>query len=112
MRELDQRRIHLRQRAAKRSKQVASMRLHFSKANAVNPGEQTDEVPPTVFIRDSGNIFACLRRHYAWKFLIDLARAKKLHHLILKFEKLERFFAVGNLQDELFGMRSIRGWQV
>src|SRR5262245_4345967 len=100
MRELEQRHIHLSQRAPKRSKQSASMRLYFSKAYAVNPGEQTDEVLPAIFICDSGNILALLCRHYLWEFQIDLARAKISHHLILKFDKLKRFFAVGNLQDE------------
>jgi len=102
----------LRQRAAKRSKQLASMRLHFGKANAVNPGEQTDEVLPAIFIRDSGNILACLCRHYAWKFKIDLPCAKKPHHLILQFEEFQRFFAVGNLQDELFAPSLTAGFLI
>src|SRR5262249_6209579 len=81
--------------------QLASVQLHFSKAFAVNPRQQADEVLPAVFIPDSGNILRRVRRHYSWKCQIDLGRAKKPNHLILKFEELERFFAVGNLQDEL-----------
>jgi hypothetical protein len=49
------------------------MRLHFGKGFAVNRSQQADEMLPTIFTCDFGNIPRRVRRHYSWKFQIDLA---------------------------------------
>jgi hypothetical protein len=39
------------------------MRLHFGKGFAVNPSQQADEMLPTIFTCDFGNIPRRVRRH-------------------------------------------------
>src|SRR5262245_18877920 len=76
------------------------MQLDFGKAVPIKPGKQPDKMFTAVFVTSSGNALSCLCRHDSRKFQIDLARAEKLNHLILKIEKLKCLFGVGKFEDK------------
>ena len=78
------------------------MPFDFGKADAINPGQQTNEVLMPVFALDRVYRLSCFGPHDPRELQVDVASCEKLNKLILKIKELETFFRVGNLQDKLF----------
>ena len=77
------------------------MPFDFGKADAINPGQQANEVLMPVFALDRVYRLSCFGSHDVCELQVKVADREKLNKLILKVKELETFFRVGNLQDEL-----------
>src|SRR5437016_6580406 len=102
MRELRERSIHLCQRTAERSQQLAIVPFDFRQTDAINPCQQANEVLMPICTLDLGNRISRFGLHDPRELQVKVAGCKKLNKLILKLKELETFLGVGNLQDKLF----------